>query len=143
MATPKTFDLQRFVDAQDPVYEHVLAELEAGAKRSHWMWFVFPQMKGLGFSSMAKRFAISSQDEANAYLDHPLLGERLIECTALMLQHMGKTAYEILGSPDDMKFRSCMTLFAAVSERGSPFERALDSFYHGERDRKTIALLRP
>lgn len=135
------FDLERFTQAQAPVYRQVLAELQQGAKRSHWMWFVFPQVEGLGSSSMAERYAIGSRAEAEAYLRHSVLGPRLVECTQLMLQHEGTSANAILGSPDDMKFRSCMTLFAAVSEKGSPFERALAVFYGGQRDEKTVARL--
>ncbi|KEQ06532.1 DUF1810 domain-containing protein [Pseudorhizobium pelagicum] len=135
------FDLERFTQAQAPVYRQVLAELQQGAKRSHWMWFVFPQVEGLGSSSMAERYAIGSRAEAEAYLRHPVLGPRLVQCTQLMLQHEGTSANAILGSPDDMKFRSCMTLFAAVSEKGSPFERALAVFYGGQRDEKTVARL--
>ncbi|MDY6962965.1 MAG: DUF1810 domain-containing protein [Pseudomonadota bacterium] len=135
------FDLERFTQAQAPVYRQVLAELQQGAKRSHWMWFVFPQVEGLGSSPIAERYAIGSRAEAEAYLRHPVLGPRLVECTQLMLQHEGTSANAILGSPDDMKFRSCMTLFAAVSEKGSPFERALAVFYGGQRDEKTVARL--
>ncbi|WP_029616800.1 DUF1810 domain-containing protein [Pseudorhizobium marinum] len=135
------FDLERFTQAQAPVYRQVLAELQQGAKRSHWMWFVFPQVEGLGSSPIAERYAIGSRAEAEAYLRHPVLGPRLVECTQLMLQHEGTSANAILGSPDDMKFRSCMTLFAAVSEKGSPFERALAVFYGGNRDEKTVARL--
>lgn len=141
MRSSNGFDLERFTEAQAPVYAQVLAELQQGAKRSHWMWFVFPQVEGLGSSSMAERYAIGSHAEAEAYLRHPVLGPRLVECTQLMLQHEGTSANAILGSPDDMKFRSCMTLFAAVSEKGSPFERALAVFYGGNRDEKTVALL--
>ncbi|MDO1582071.1 DUF1810 domain-containing protein [Rhizobium oryzicola] len=137
------FDLQRFVTAQASIYLQALAELAAGHKRSHWMWFIFPQIEGLGHSAMAQRYAIHDRSEAKAYLAHPLLGIRLIECTETVLRHAGeKSAHAILGSPDDMKFRSCLTLFAAVSEKGSPFERALQGFYEGEPDRKTVELLR-
>jgi uncharacterized protein (DUF1810 family) len=135
-------DLMRFVDAQAPVYEQVIGELRSGRKRSHWMWYVFPQVDGLGFSIMAQRFAIGSRMEAIAYLDHPLLGTRLLECTRAMLSHPELSAHAILGSPDDLKFKSSMTLFDAVSEKGSPFERALQQFYGGERDEKTLALLK-
>jgi uncharacterized protein (DUF1810 family) len=134
-------DLERFVSAQASVYDRVVAELRAGKKRSHWMWFIFPQIEGLGSSPMAQRYAIRSRREAEAYLAHPLLGHRLIECTELMLGHSDKSAHDILHSPDDLKFRSCMTLFASVSEKGSPFERALQVFHAGERDPKTIARL--
>ena len=105
------------------------------------MWFIFPQVQGLGSSPMAQRYAIASRSEAEAYLEHPVLGPRLLECTRLMLDHADRSANEILGSPDDMKFRSSMTLFAAVSEKGSPFERALHSFYDGEEDPLTLARL--
>lgn len=136
------FDLMRFVDAQAPVYDRVIGELSDGKKRSHWMWYIFPQVSGLGFSIMSQRFAIGSKAEAAAYLAHPLLGTRLIECTEAMLSHKNLSAHAILGSPDDMKFRSSMTLFETVSEKGSPFERALQQFYHSERDEKTLALLK-
>ena len=139
MPTRDGFDLQRFVDAQNAVYGTVVRELEEGRKRSHWMWFIFPQVEGLGSSPMAQRYAIGSRQEAEAYLQHPVLGERLTECTLLMLPHEGRSAHAILGSPDDLKFQSSMTLFADVSEKGSPFERALDVFYGGKRDRKTVA----
>lgn len=135
------FELMRFVDAQAPVYDQVLGELNAGKKRSHWIWYIFPQVAGLGFSIMSQRFAIGSKAEAIAYLDHPVLGARLLECTEAMLSHFDRSTLSILGSPDDMKFRSAMTLFDAVSKKGSLFERALVQFYHGERDDKTIALL--
>jgi uncharacterized protein (DUF1810 family) len=141
MRSSNGFDLERFTEAQAPVYVQVLAELQQGAKRSHWMWFVFPQVEGLGSSAMAQRYAIGSRAEAEAYLRHPVLGPRLVECTQLMLQHEGTSAHAILGSPDDMKFKSSMTLFAAVSEKGSPFERALAVFYGGNRDEKTVARL--
>ncbi|WP_117191777.1 DUF1810 domain-containing protein [Rhizobium terrae] len=134
-------DLMRFVDAQAPVYDRVIAELKAGKKHSHWMWYVFPQVAGLGFSIMSQRFAIASKAQAAAYLAHPLLGARLLECTEAMLSHADLSAHAILGSPDDMKFKSSMTLFEAVSKKGSPFERALEQFYNGERDDKTLALL--
>jgi uncharacterized protein (DUF1810 family) len=110
-----SFNLQRFVDAQAAVYRQVIEELSRGQKRTHWMWFIFPQIAGLGFSAMAQRFEISSRAEAVAYLEHDLLGPRLLECTRLVLAASEKTITEILGSPDDMKFRSCMTLFDAVS----------------------------
>ena len=139
MPTRDGFDLQRFVDAQNAVYGTVVRELEEGRKRSHWMWFIFPQVEGLGSSPMAQRYAIGSRQEAEAYLQHPVLGERLTECTLLMLRHEGRSAHAILGSPDDLKFQSSMTLFADVSEKGSPFERALDVFYGGKRDRTTVA----
>jgi uncharacterized protein (DUF1810 family) len=134
------FDLQRFVDAQAPVYPRVLAELRQGRKQSHWMWFIFPQLAGLGHSAMAKRFAISSSDEAVAYLAHGILGPRLRECTALVNAVEGRTIREILGSPDDLKFCSSMTLFGAVSSDPA-FAAAIAKFYGGTPDRKTLDLL--
>ncbi len=135
------FDLQRFVEAQAPVYERVRAELRNGCKHSHWMWFVFPQIAGLGHSAMAQRYAISSLDEARAYLGHPVLGQRLRECTRLMVQVDGKSAHEILGSPDDMKFRSCMTLFARAAPQDEIFGAALDKYFGGGADASTLAKL--
>lgn len=137
-----TVDLTRFVDAQAPIYNQAIAELRDGQKRSHWIWYIFPQFDGLGASAMSQRFAIRSRVEAMAYLEHPLLAYRLTECTEAMLAHEGRAALDILGSPDDLKFRSSMTLFHLVSEKGSPFERALEIFYHGEHDDKTVALLK-
>ena len=136
------FDLRRFVDAQDAVYPRVLAELRAGRKASHWMWFVFPQIAGLGHSAMAQRYAIASLDEARAYLAHPLLGARLHECTALVTAVAARTAHEIFGSPDDAKFRSCMTLFARAAADPAPFEATLVRFFGGVPDPATIASLR-
>lgn len=140
-AEPLRYDFMHFIDAQAPVYERVMAELRAGRKQSHWMWYVFPQLAGLGVSIMSQRFALASKEEAIAYLDHPRLGPRLVECSEAMLAHKARSAHAILGSPDDIKFKSSMTLFASVSEKGSPYERALDQFYGGERDDRTLALL--
>ena len=134
------FDLERFVGAQSPVYERVLAELRRGRKQSHWMWFIFPQLAGLGHSAMAQRFAIDSTVEARAYLAHGLLGPRLRECTALVNAVEGRTISEILGSPDDLKFCSSMTLFAAVSGE-TEFSSAIAKYYGGTRDRRTLDLL--
>ena len=134
------FDLERFVGAQSPVYERVLAELRRGRKQSHWMWFIFPQLAGLGHSAMAQRFAIDSTEEARAYLAHGLLGPRLRECTALVNGVEGRTISEILGSPDDLKFCSSMTLFAAVSGE-TEFSSAIAKYYGGTRDRRTLDLL--
>jgi uncharacterized protein (DUF1810 family) len=134
------FDLQRFVDAQAPVYQRVLAELRQGQKQSHWMWFVFPQLAGLGHSPMARRFALASGEEAAAYLDHAVLGARLRECAALVNAVEGKIIHEILGSPDDLKFCSSMTLFAAVSP-DPEFATALAKFCGGAPDPKTLQLL--
>jgi uncharacterized protein (DUF1810 family) len=133
------FDLQRFLDAQAPIYPVVLGELRSGSKQSHWMWFIFPQLAGLGQSAMAQRFAISSRDETVAYLSHNVLGYRLQECTRLVNTVEGRTIREILGSPDDLKFHSSMTLFDAVSS-DPEFAAAILTFYGGKRDRKTLDL---
>jgi uncharacterized protein (DUF1810 family) len=134
------FDLKRFVRAQDPVYRDVQEELTRGRKQSHWMWFVFPQVAGLGFSAMSQRYAIASRAEASAYLAHPTLGPRLIECTHLVLAVEGRTINAILGAPDDAKFHSSMTLFDAVS--GEPvFDEALARYFSGERDQATLDIL--
>jgi uncharacterized protein (DUF1810 family) len=141
MAADDPFHLQRFVDAQAPVYERVRAELRNGRKQSHWMWFIFPQIAGLGRSAMAQRYAIASLEEAEAYWKHPVLGARLRECTNLMVQVDGRSAYEILGSPDDMKFHSCMTLFARAAPDEKVFGAALDKYFDGRADASTIARL--
>lgn len=134
-------DLQRFLDAQENVIVEVMIELAAGCKRSHWMWFVFPQLVGLGRSAMAERYAIGSREEAVAYRTHPVLGPRLIACTEALLSHPTLSAHQIFGSPDDLKCRSSMTLFALVGPPGSIFHRALDRFYGGEMDDRTLELL--
>lgn len=139
---PDPFNLERFVDAQEPVYGDVLAELRAGRKRSHWIWFVFPQIAGLGRSGMAQFFAIGSLDEARAYLDHPVLGPRLDECTGLVLAVEGRTVHDIFGSPDDLKFGSSMTLFAEAGSQAAPFRAALEKFFDGRPDRRTLEILR-
>ncbi|MGO4711999.1 DUF1810 domain-containing protein [Bradyrhizobium sp. 2TAF24] len=131
------YALQRFVDAQEPVYGQVLAELRAGAKRTHWMWFVFPQLAGLGHSPMAKRYAISSELEAASYLRHPVLGTRLRECTQLVLAVEGRSATAIFGTPDDLKFRSSMTLFAHATADNTPFRQAIDRYFSGQFDQAT------
>ena len=135
------FDLEHFVAAQEGVYPQALAELRAGQKRSHWMWFVFPQFAGLGTSPMAVRYAIGSADEAQAYLAHPVLGLRLREGVAAMLAHKGARPEAILGGIDALKFRSSLTLFEAVAEEPAPFAEALEAFYGGVRDGRTLALL--
>lgn len=132
------FDLQRFVSAQAPVYDDVLAELRAGRKRTHWMWFVFPQIAGLGHSPTAKHFALSSLAEARAYLDHPVLGDRLTRCTEAVLACGRTDAHAIFGSPDDLKFRSCLTLFSKVAGPHPIFAQALQAFFGGEEDRATL-----
>ena len=140
-ATNDPFDLQRFVDAQEPIYGTVIEELTAGRKRSHWMWFIFPQLRGLGSSPTAVRFAISSIDEARAYLDHELLGARLRECAGLVARIEGRSAEEIFGWPDDMKLRSSMTLFAHAADDNAEFVAVLEKFYGGEEDPATLARL--
>jgi len=135
------FDLNRFVEAQEEVYPRALAELKLGRKRSHWMWFIFPQIDGLGYSSTAKFYAIKSKDEAKGYLDHPLLGKRLVECAEALLKIEGNSAAQIFGSPDALKLRSSMTLFASVSPADSVFSRALDQYFRGEPDQRTLELL--
>jgi uncharacterized protein (DUF1810 family) len=132
------YDLQRFVDAQAPVYERVRDELRQGQKQSHWMWFVFPQIEGLGSSPMAREFAISSRAEAEAYLNHPILGPRLHECTQLVTNVQDRSVDEILGYPDDIKFRSSLTLFASVTADNQVFIDALNKFYGGDMDRATL-----
>ena len=134
-------DLQRFVDAQQGVYPQALAELRAGAKTSHWMWFVFPQLRGLGHSTMAQHYGLAGLDEARAYRQHPLLGPRLAECTAALLAVQGRSARQILGTPDDLKFRSCMTLFARAAPEEPLFERALAKYFDAVPDPRTLELL--
>ncbi len=129
MADP--FRLQRFVDAQAPVYDRVLEELRRGEKRSHWMWFIFPQLRGLGRSAIAEEFAIASREEAEAYFRHPVLGPRLVECTRLVNAIEGRSVAQIFGYPDDLKFRSSMTLFAPYHPE---FRAALDKYFAGESD---------
>ena len=136
--TPDPFNLQRFLDAQAPVYPQVLAELTAGSKRSHWMWFIFPQIAGLGSSPTAQRFAIRSMDEAAAFLAHPILGPRLRECTTLVLTHPDLSATEIFSYPDDLKLHSALTLFAVADPDTSLFRQALDTFFSGQRDEATL-----
>lgn len=135
-----SFDLQRFVDAQDGVLDAVQAELRTGRKRSHWMWFVFPQLAGLGSSTMARRYAISSMAEARAYLAHPLLGARLRDCCDLLLQLPGKDAHAVFGSPDDLKLHSCLTLFDIASP-ADVFARCLRKYFGGAPDPATTQLL--
>jgi uncharacterized protein (DUF1810 family) len=134
-------DLQRFVEAQTPVFDRALAELRAGRKQTHWMWFVFPQIAGLGHSAMARRYAISHMNEARAYLAHELLGPRLCTCAQAMLLHGDRSARQILGSPDDIKLRSSMTLFAAVAPDQAIFRQVLDTFFNGEADPATLSRL--
>jgi len=135
------YDLQRFVDAQDPVFEQVGAELRQGEKRTHWMWFVFPQIKGLGSSPKAIEFAISSLQEAEAYLKHPILGPRLRECSRLVTLVEGRSINQIFGYPDDLKFHSSMTLFASTTCENQIFKDALQKYFAGEPDRLTLERL--
>jgi uncharacterized protein (DUF1810 family) len=134
-------DLKRFVDAQAMVHETALAELKHGRKTTHWMWFVFPQIAGLGLSDMSRRYAIGSRDEARAYLDHPVLGPRLIAGLQAVNAVTGRSAHEIFGSPDDHKFQSCLTLFEQVASAPEMFAAALDQYYDGRRDPRTLAAL--
>lgn len=137
------FDLQRFVDAQDrdDTYATAVDELRAGRKASHWMWFVFPQLRGLGHSAMAQRYGLASLAEARAYLGHPVLGPRLRACTRLMLAIEGRDATAVLGTPDDLKFRSCMTLFDRAAPDEALFAQALQRYFEGAPDPRTLALL--
>jgi uncharacterized protein (DUF1810 family) len=139
--TGDPYDLQRFIDAQERVYDDVVAELRSGRKSSHWMWFVFPQLRGLGSSPTAVRFGIASIDEARAYLGHDLLGRRLRECARLVAAIDGRSARQIFGSPDDMKLRSSMTLFSRAADDNDDFVAVLDKFYGGEEDSATLARL--
>jgi uncharacterized protein (DUF1810 family) len=136
-------DLERFVQAQQPVYASVCAELAAGHKRSHWMWFVFPQLRGLGRSDTARHFGLAGLAQARAYARHPLLGARLVACTDLVLGVEGRSALDIFGSPDDLKLRSCMTLFEAAVPDEPRFARVLERYFAGQRDPLTLALIRP
>ncbi|HEX5418365.1 MAG TPA: DUF1810 domain-containing protein [Gammaproteobacteria bacterium] len=135
------YALTRFVQAQEDSYEVALAEIRNGRKQSHWMWYIFPQYDGLGSSSTSKRYAIKSLAEAEAYLGHPALGPRLIECTEAALRLEGRSALEVFGSPDDLKLKSCATLFACISPADSVFDRLLDKYFQGKRDEKTLRLI--
>ena len=137
-------DLTRFVDAQDQIYAQVIEELTSSRKQTHWMWFIFPQLAGLGQSYMAQHYAIRNLDQARRYLAHSILGFRLRQVVNLMMDHKTKSAYEILGSPDDLKFRSCLTLFRQAASDDSDralFKEALDQFYRGEADARTLERL--
>ncbi len=135
------YDLARFLEAQQGDYQVALGELKAGEKRSHWMWYIFPQIDGLGFSSTAKFYAIKSVAEARAYLAHPVLGARLVDCARAVLGIEGKTASQILGTPDDLKLKSCATLFSRISPADSIFEDLLAKYYEGKPDAKTVQLM--
>jgi len=135
------YNLNRFVEAQKVNYEQALAEVKSGRKHLHWMWYVFPQFDGLGFSQPSQQYSIKSVAEAKAYLSHPTLGSRLVAIATAALSVEGRSADEIFESPDDMKLKSCATLFAHVSPDGSVFEQILDKFFQGDRDLKTLSLL--
>ena len=136
-----SFDLVRILQAQEGDYQTALSELRSGRKQSHWMWYVFPQFEGLGLSTISRRYSIKSRAEAEAYLAHPILGPRLVECAQAALDVNGRSALELFGSPDDLKLRSSATLFALVSPPDSVFQRVLDKYFQGERDARTIALV--
>jgi len=140
--TSDPYDLQRFVDAQSRCYADAVAELRAGAKATHWMWFVFPQLRGLGSSAMSERFGIGSKAEAMAYLEHPILGERLRECVELVLAVNGRTARQIFGTPDDLKLHSSMTLFACAAPTERLFAATIDKYYGGELEQRTLVRLK-
>ncbi len=135
------YDLERFVNAQETTFEQVCAELRAGRKKTHWMWFMFPQLKGLGHSEMARKFAVSSRQEAEAYLEHAILGPRLRKCTQLVIEVEGRSVEQIFGYPDDLKFRSSMTLFANATAENQVFNDALQKYFDGEPDSLTVELL--
>ena len=135
------FDLERFVKAQEATFDSALAELKAGLKETHWMWFIFPQVSGLGSSEIARRFAIKSIEEAREYLEHPVLGPRLKRCAQALLGIEGKSATDIFSSPDDLKLRSSMTLFSFLAGKDSVFQSVLDKYFDGEPDRRTIDIL--
>ena len=138
---PTSQDLDRFVEVQASVYHTVVAELAMGHKETHWMWFIFPQLKELGKSAMAKRYGIASAEEARAYLAHPVLGSRLVECCELLLAQRNANAFEIFGSPDELKLRSCMTLFALTSPQEPAFKKVLEVFFKAKLDEVTVKLL--
>jgi uncharacterized protein (DUF1810 family) len=135
------YHLQRFISAQETTYAVALREIRSGRKRSHWMWFIFPQLAGLGRTDTARHYAIRSLDEARAYLAHPLLGPRLLEITEALLTVQGTSATDLMGQPDDLKLRSCLTLFASANPQQTVFQRALDAYFGGQPDRTTLRLL--
>ena len=135
------YDLNRFINAQENIYNQVISELKNGHKKSHWMWFIFPQIDGLGHSEIAKKYAIKSKEEAIAYLNHPILGTRLIECSEMLLTIKSLSVSDIFGYPDDLKFKSSMTLFASVENSSPVFSQALDQYFFDEKDSKTLSIL--
>jgi len=142
MTTPELYNLKRFESAQSKIYTKVVSELKRGKKVSHWMWFIFPQIDGLGSSTTAKFYSIKEINEAKAYLAHPLLSQRLQECTQILLSINGYSALQILGSPDDLKLKSCMTLFAYISKQDSFYHQILKKYYNNISDQKTLVLLK-
>lgn len=136
-----TFDLSRFIDAQDRAYDLALVELKNGQKRTHWMWYIFPQVDGLGYSATSKYYAIKSLEEARQYLNHPVLGQRLLECAEAVFAVESRSASEIFGYPDDLKLKSSMTLFAYIAVPGCVFSRVLDKYFNGEQDTLTLQIL--
>jgi uncharacterized protein (DUF1810 family) len=134
-------NLQRFIDAQTGSYQQALSEIRSGRKRSHWMWFIFPQLQGLGYSETARYYAIRNIEEARLYLQHPILGQRLIEISKALLQLEGKTANQILVSPDDLKLKSCMTLFGLLENADPVYQAVLDKYFNGSKDHKTLQIL--
>lgn len=139
--TNDPFDLNRFLKAQEADYEQALSEIKSGRKSSHWMWYILPQLDGLAFSSTSKHYSIKSIQEAQAYLNHPILGARLLECAQAVIEVEGRSVAEMFGYPDDLKLKSCATLFASVAPAGSVFDRILEKYYQGRRDDKTLHLL--
>ncbi|PTQ76278.1 uncharacterized protein (DUF1810 family) [Nitrosomonas oligotropha] len=135
------YELDRFIQAQTQDFEIALTEIYSARQRSHWMWYIFPQFAGLGFSAISQCYAIRSAAEARAYLNHHILGARLIQCIEALLAIDGRSAHEIFGSPDDMKLKSCATLFASVTPKGSAFECLLEKYFQGERDQQTLSLM--
>jgi uncharacterized protein (DUF1810 family) len=138
---PSQNELSRFLIAQENTYARALSEIKKGQKRTHWMWFIFPQIKGLGTTETSIKYSIENLDEAIAYLNHPVLGERLKEITSELLKLKSKSAYEIFGSPDDKKLKSCMTLFSIVSPKPSSFHSVLEQYFNGEEDKRTLEIL--
>jgi uncharacterized protein (DUF1810 family) len=136
------FILRRFACAKEAIYDAVLKELRSGQKRTHWMWYIFPQITGLGYSPTSQRYAIKSQAEARHYLSHPILGERLLECAETILRIQGRSVSQIFGSPDDLKLRSSMTLFASITPPESVFARVLDRYFQGQPDSRTLDILK-
>ncbi len=134
-------DLKRFLEAQESVFERALAEIKRGRKQSHWMWYIFPQIKGLGSSETSRFYAVNARAEAELYLAHPVLGARLVEISEALLEIEGKTANQIFGSPDDAKLKSSMTLFGALDNTNPVFQRVLDKYFNGEKDAKTLRLI--